>query len=196
MQDQFTRFCEEMGLVNEEMSRRLFLAMDDDNTGAMEAHEFLHGIRLMCDESGGQTWLTKRIEFAFNLFDLDREQTVDQSEIKSFLKTFYSVAKGLVEGWIEQFERMFGAEVAVLPAGGRGGRIRWREEPSLMRTMKSLEDKMEREREMMSEAAMMFRVSKEESGIRLAGFMKWCQTENESVKLKIIDWSVRLELLN
>ena len=47
-QDQFQRFCEEMGLVNQEMSRRLFLAMDDDNTGAMEAYEFLAGIRKMC----------------------------------------------------------------------------------------------------------------------------------------------------
>lgn len=75
-----------MGLVNEEMSKRLFLAMDDDKTGAMEAHEFLAGIRKMCDESGGKTWLEQRINFAFMLFDLDREGTVDQSEVKSFLK--------------------------------------------------------------------------------------------------------------
>ena len=33
---------------------------------------------------------------AFNLFDLDREKTVDQSEIKSFLKTFYTEAKHMV----------------------------------------------------------------------------------------------------
>ena len=199
-QDQFQRFCEEMGLVNQEMSRRLFLAMDDDNTGAMEAYEFLAGIRKMCDESGGASWLKERIKFAFMLFgalavapafppppppppptprawlrfvcsraralvaDLDREETVDQSEIKGFLKTFYTVGKGeppsafgasagvlgavfrrrrhspqfpvcvgrasrfsavltgcrriagLIEGWVEQFERMFGAEVAVLPS--------------------------------------------------------------------------------
>lgn len=73
---------------------------------------------------------------------------------------------------------MFGAEVAVLQGQG-GQRIRWREEPSLMRTMKALEDKMERERDLMSETALNFRQSKEESGIRLPGFHKWCTTEND-----------------
>ena len=96
-QNGFQMLCEEMGMVSPEMSKRLFLAMDDDNTGAMEATEFLHGLRLMCDESGGEQWKKKRVEFAFNLFDLDREKTVDQSEIKSFLKTFYSEARGMIE---------------------------------------------------------------------------------------------------
>ena len=44
--------------------------------------------------------LTRRapaaLAVAFNLFDLDREKTVDQSEIKSFLKTFYTEAKHMV----------------------------------------------------------------------------------------------------
>lgn len=57
-----------------------------------------------------------------------------------------------------------------------------------MRTMKALEDKMERERDLMSEAALNFRESKEESGIRLAGFHKWCTTENDVIRLRILDW--------
>ena len=57
-----------------------------------------------------------------------------------------------------------------------------------MRAMKSLEDKMERERDVMSEAALNFRESKEESGIRLAGFEKWCTTENDVIRLRILDW--------
>ena len=72
----FQAFCEEMGMVNPEMTKRLFLAMDDDNTGAMEATEFLNGLRMMCDDSGGgEAWKEKRVEFAFNLFDLDREKS-------------------------------------------------------------------------------------------------------------------------
>jgi hypothetical protein len=36
-QRQFDRFCEKMGMVNHDMSRRLFLAIDSDNTGAIDA---------------------------------------------------------------------------------------------------------------------------------------------------------------
>lgn len=46
----------------------------------------------------------------------------------------------------------------------------------------------ERERELMSEAALNFRQSKEENGIRLEGFEKWCTTENDTIRLRILDW--------
>ena len=185
----FQAFCEEMGMVNPEMTKRLFLAMDDDNTGAMEATEFLNGLRMMCDDSGGgAAWKEKRVEFAFNLFDLDREKTVDQSEIKSFLKTFYTEAINMAHGWIKQFEELFGPDVGVTGKGGSTGKIRWKDDPSLQRTLKALEDKMERERELMSEAALNFRQSKEENGIRLKGFENWCTTENESIRLRMLDW--------
>lgn len=170
------------------MTKRLFLAMDDDNTGAMEATEFLHGLRMMCDESGGEAWKEQRVQFAFNLFDLDREKTVDQSEIKSFLKTFYTEAINMVHGWIGQFEDLFGADVAVTGKGGTTGKIRWKDDPSLQRSLKALEDRMERERELMSEAALNFRQSKEENGIRLKGFENWCNTQNETIRLRILDW--------
>ena len=135
------------------MTRRLFLAMDDDNTGAMEvtvraaapaaavrgrcvapAHPSRcstgvpqrhqddvrrgrhrearggvePGARELCAArrappslaAARSRRLTRRapaaLAVAFNLFDLDREKTVDQSEIKSFLKTFYSEAKHMV----------------------------------------------------------------------------------------------------
>jgi Ca2+-binding EF-hand superfamily protein len=187
-QIKFQMFCEEMGMVNPEMTRRLFLAMDDDNTGAMESTEFLNGLRLMCDESGGAPWMKKRIEFAFNLFDLDREKTVDQAEIKSFLKTFYTEARNMVVGWIGQFEASFGKDVAVVAKGGAAGKVRWNDDPALQRALKALEDKMERERELMSEAALNFRESKEENGIRLEGFQKWCTTDNDAIRLRLLDW--------
>ena len=92
-QDMFQQFCEEMGLGNEELSRRLFYAMDANNTGAMEAHEFLVGIWKMCGRptSGEhQQWPDEQVKFAFNLLDLECEEVVDQSAIKSFVNTFYS----------------------------------------------------------------------------------------------------------
>ena len=78
---------------------------------------------------------------AFNLFDLDREKTVDQSEIKSFLKSFHTEAKSVLFGWISQFEDMFGHDVGVLKAGANR-KARWIESPNLQRSLKALEDKM------------------------------------------------------
>ena len=40
----------------------------------------------------------------------------------------------------------------------------------------------------MSESAMTFRESKEENGIRAEGFEKWCNSENETMRLRILDW--------
>ena len=70
---------------------------------------------------------------------------MDQSEIKSFLKTFYSEATNMVTGWIEQFENTFGEDVGVVSkkSGGASSRkLKWNEDPSLQRSIKALEDKM------------------------------------------------------
>jgi len=40
----------------------------------------------------------------------------------------------------------------------------------------------------MSESAMTFRESKEENGIRAEGFEKWCNSENETMRLRIVVW--------
>ena len=48
-------------------------------------------------------------------------------------------------GWIEQFEEMFGPDVAVTgKGGGSTGKTRWKDDPSLQRALKALEDKMVR----------------------------------------------------
>ena len=50
-----------------------------------------------------------------------------------------------------------------------GNKVRWREDPALRRRLKDCEDKMQQEREILSEAVIHFRENKEQSGISLPG---------------------------
>jgi hypothetical protein len=46
-QSGFEALCREMGLVNADWGGRLFAAIDADNTGAIDAFEYLDGLRVM-----------------------------------------------------------------------------------------------------------------------------------------------------
>ena len=95
--------------------RAVFYALDDDNTGAMEAPEFLLGLRrLLIVHDHNERWTNERMTFAFNLFDKDRGNFVEQEEIRDFLRSFYTVAREVAEGWTDMFENMFGVDVAVV----------------------------------------------------------------------------------
>ena len=141
----FQAFCEEMGMINPEMTRRLFLAIDDDNTGAVEAHEFLRAIRLMCDDSSGdgsEGWKKARMQFAFNLFDEDREKVISGTQIKTVLKLFYGEARHILVELMSQIEDIFGMDIAVVSNRGTTFKVRWSEEPSLQRVFEALEKKL------------------------------------------------------
>ena len=78
----FTDFCVEMGVGNLSLIKRLFLAMDDDNTGALEAGEFLSALRLMCDGKLDKKRRKRRDEFAFRIFDDDRGGLIELPELE------------------------------------------------------------------------------------------------------------------
>lgn len=107
-EDQFRNFCVEMGLSNREIIKRLFLCMDDDNTGALESFEFVRGLRAMCD---GTFQDEDRMQFAFHLFDEDRGGLIELDEAVNFVRSFVTEALQLSELWAGCFEDMFGAQL-------------------------------------------------------------------------------------
>lgn len=98
-QAQFEKLCTEMGLINSDWSERLFAAIDEDVTGALDIYEFLSGLRIMCDMEAEEL-ASKRYTFAFRMFDLDRGGTLQPIEIKEFIKNFFKVSKRAIERWI------------------------------------------------------------------------------------------------
>jgi Ca2+-binding EF-hand superfamily protein len=106
-EDQFSDFCVEMGLGNRTLIKRLFLCMDDDNTGALESFEFVRGLRAMCD---GTFKDKERLQFAFHLFDEDRGGLIELDEAVSFVRSFASAAHQLSDSWAGCFEDIFGPQ--------------------------------------------------------------------------------------
>lgn len=118
-EEQFTELCTAMGMVNTSWAERLFAAMDEDGTGAMDVFEFLAGLRRMCDAQGrgAKDWPAKRLQFAFNMFDLDKSESLDEAEVEAFIENFSTVAEEVVDAWIREFERIFGPRSGP-PRGG------------------------------------------------------------------------------
>jgi Ca2+-binding EF-hand superfamily protein len=129
----FQSLCHDLLLGSHDISNRLFAAMDNDNTGAVDVHEFWKGLRCMHDT--GSVDRQQRVEFAFNLFNVERTDTgelddrVDRQELVGFLSSFYSEACDLRTGWlrrwIDHFESVFGADVASVRAVGSSSATRW-----------------------------------------------------------------------
>lgn len=129
----FRSLCQDLLLGSHDVSSRLFAAMDTDNTGAVDIHEFWKGMRCMHDI--GSTDKKQRVQFAFNLFNVERTQTgelddrVDRQELVGFLSSFYTEACDLRSGWlrrwIDHFETIFGKSVASVHAVGRTSATRW-----------------------------------------------------------------------
>jgi Ca2+-binding EF-hand superfamily protein len=104
---QFGDFCVEMGLGNRMLIKRLFLCMDDDNTGALESFEFVRGLRAMCD---GTFKDRDRMQFAFHLFDEDRGGLIELDEVVDFVRLFAVASQQLSESWAGCFEDIFGVQ--------------------------------------------------------------------------------------
>jgi hypothetical protein len=190
----FERFCEDMGTVNADWSARLFLAMDDDNTGSIEASEFLLALRLLCDESGGEAWRQKRLQFCFNLIDLHRDQKVNQSQVHTFLKSLFAEARSITVDMMSQLEDIFGMNVAVVAGGATTHKIRWHEEPSLKCVFELVEQRRLKQYSMMRTVVSEFRERDGEGigGLKLSGFERWCTSPDENVRLRVLDWLRRL----
>ena len=192
----FQGFCEEVGTVNDELTRRLFLAIDDDNTGSIDCAEFLAGLRLLCDESGGEPWKKKRIQFCFNLIDGERNEIVDAAQIKGFLKALYTESRALVVGMMGQLEDVLGMNIGVVAGGATTHKVRWSEEPSLQAAFRTVEERRLKQYSRMRTFFSDFReragASFGGSGVRLAGFQRWCTTTDESVRLRVLEWLTRL----
>lgn len=84
-----------------------------DECGALEPHEFVLGLRLMCDYSYRPT--ESRVQFAFHLLDEDRGGLVEADEAEDFVLSFERAAVATVQGWARSLEGMFGSQI-----GGRG----------------------------------------------------------------------------
>ena len=186
-------FCEQMGLVDAAMTRRLFLAADNDSTGAVEAHEFLRAVRLMADDwsagggEGSAAWDTARLQFAFDLIDEGGEGTVSSAQIKAFLKAFYAEARNVLVELMNQLEDILGMDIGVVSNRGATYKVRWSEEPSLQRVFASLEAKLAKEQWRMVDHALDYR-AKGEAGLNFAGFRKWCTAPKDEVRLRVLDW--------
>ena len=107
----FTDFCVEMGVGNLSLIKRLFLAMDDDNTGALEAGEFLSALRLMCDGKLDKKRRKRRDEFAFRIFDDDRGGLIELPELEDFVRSFAAACLQLTQQWVGCFEDMLGSQI-------------------------------------------------------------------------------------
>ncbi len=73
-QSGFESLCREMGVVNADWGARLFAAIDADNTGAIDAFEFLSGLRVMGalpqpQSSSGDADAQRR-QLAFRMLDV------------------------------------------------------------------------------------------------------------------------------
>ena len=76
-QSGFEVLCREMGLVNADWGARLFAAIDVDNTGAIDAFEWLHGLRVMgamrqSQSSSDGDADAQRRRLAFRMLDVSR----------------------------------------------------------------------------------------------------------------------------
>ena len=76
-QSGFEVMCREMGLVNADWGARLFAAIDVDNTGAIDAFEWLHGLRVMgalrqSQSSSDGDGDAQRRRLAFRMLDVSR----------------------------------------------------------------------------------------------------------------------------
>ena len=131
----FRGMCQDLLLGSHDISSRLFAAMDTDNTGVLDVHEFWKGMRCMHDTASVDR--KQRVEFAFNLFNIDRNENgeldnrVDSHELVGFVSSFYTEACDLRSGWlrrwIHHFETIFGQEVASAHAVGTASAMRWEE---------------------------------------------------------------------
>ena len=113
-QSQFDDFCVEMGMADAQLARRLFAAMDDDGCGALEPHEFVIGLQIMCDHSYKDAKARQR--FAFHLFDEDRGGLVELQEAEGFVLSFERASAGLTRDWAGCLEEMFGKAITASPA--------------------------------------------------------------------------------
>jgi Ca2+-binding EF-hand superfamily protein len=133
---QFRKLCMDMNLGSAALADRLFAAMDDDNTGALDVHEFFAGMQAL-HYAEGQALK----EFAFNLFNVDRgpsgqtDETIDANELRDFVLCFYEescdLERGWVRRWIRQFEAMFGERVAAVRVRGREQQLEWAQAPAV-----------------------------------------------------------------
>jgi Ca2+-binding EF-hand superfamily protein len=129
----FRSLCQDLWLGSHDISNRLFAAMDAENTGVLDVHEFWTGMRRMHDTASVDR--NERVEFAFNLFNIERndkgelDSRVDRQELVGFLTSFYTEACDLRSGWlrrwIDHFETIFGQGVASAHTVGRASATRW-----------------------------------------------------------------------
>ena len=89
-QEKFDELAQDLGMINPEISERLFLALDDDNTGVMECGEFIHGMRLLVGEERGKhaVKFEERIHFAYRLFDKDYGSRLKDKKGRPIGETF------------------------------------------------------------------------------------------------------------
>ena len=132
---QFRTLSAELHLGSVGLSDRLFAALDDDNTGAMNVHEFFQGMHAMHDSPLGSP---KQLQLAYNMFNSDRSpassNSINDTELREFMDSFYKEACNLTSGWvrrwIDQFENMFGERVAATRVRGRDHQLDWRDTPA------------------------------------------------------------------
>jgi Ca2+-binding EF-hand superfamily protein len=125
---------------------------------------------------------------AFNLFDEDRAGVISGAQIRTVLKTFYSEARHVLVELMGQIEDIYGMDIAVVSTRGTTYKVRWSEEPSLQRVFASLEKKLADERWRMVDYSLDFREQGQVDGLSFNGFCKWCSTNNDRSRLRMLEW--------
>ena len=138
----FRKLCMEMQLGSTSLSDRIFAAMDGDNTGALDVHEFFKGMHAMHDTGHAASPL--QLQIAFNMFNVERsasgdtDNNISDMELRGFLGSFYTDACELTTGrvgrWIGQFEAMFGTRVAATRRRGTDHQLEWKDTPAAQQT--------------------------------------------------------------
>ena len=124
-EQQFEVFAQEMNLPSHDITRRLFMAFDDDNTGALDNYEFFLGLRAMNGYIADADHIDR---FAFTFFntelvDGERDDVINMKEIENFLLSFHSEACDLTSSNLHQFENIFGPGVASVAVRGLPHRV-------------------------------------------------------------------------
>ena len=93
---------DKLNLKNDKVKDRI-MGTFQTRDGTIETHEFASGLAMLC--GGGP--VQDKLEFAFKMYDTNQDGGIQEGELKSFMKDFFSMSSKQTKSMLDSFCSMF-----------------------------------------------------------------------------------------